>query len=104
MSPIVKKPSPIRNVVFEYFLKLSVIIATLYPEGRLMSKVIIHVEGMSCNHCKMAVEKSLSALAGVSQVEVDLKKKTASVSYDETVCDKSALNAAIEDAGFTAAG
>ena len=67
-----------------------------------MSKAIIRVEGMSCTHCKMAVEKAIAAVAGVSSVEVDLKKKTASVSYDEAACGKDALRAAIEDAGFTA--
>ena len=66
-----------------------------------MSKAIIHVGGMSCTHCKMAVENALTALAGVSSVEVDLKKKTASVSYDETACGKDAFQAAIEEAGFT---
>jgi len=66
-----------------------------------MSKAIINVEGMSCGHCKKAVETALAALAGVSSVEVDLQKKTASVSYDEAACGKDAMKAAIEEAGYT---
>jgi copper chaperone CopZ len=30
----------------------------------------LKVEGMSCGHCKSAVEKAVSALAGVIKVEV----------------------------------
>jgi copper chaperone len=66
-----------------------------------MSKVEIKVDGMSCNHCKMAVEGALKALAGVSSVEVDLKKKTAQVSYDEASCGLPAMKSAIEDLGYT---
>jgi copper chaperone len=66
-----------------------------------MSKLVIGVDGMSCNHCKMAVENALKGLAGISSVEVDLKKKTACVSYDEAKCGLSAMKAAIEDQGYS---
>ena len=69
-----------------------------------MSKVVIQVEGMSCNHCKMAVENALRGLEGVDSVAVDLKKKTASVVYDEARCGVPAMKAAIQDEGFTAEG
>lgn len=32
----------------------------------------IAVEGMNCNHCKMNVEKNISAMEGVEEVNVDL--------------------------------
>ena len=38
---------------------------------------------MSCGHCKAAVTRAVSALKGVSSVEVDLEKKTVAVYYDE---------------------
>jgi copper chaperone CopZ len=50
----------------------------------------------------MAVETALKSLAGVDSVEVDLKKKTASVSYDEAKCGVPAMKDAIEDQGYTA--
>ena len=37
------------------------------------------VEGMSCNHCKMSVEKAISAVPGVSACVVDLANKTATI-------------------------
>lgn len=63
-----------------------------------MEKKIL-IEGMMCNHCKMAVEKVLGAIEGVSAVTVDLEAKTATVACSEAVAD-SVLFAAIEKKGF----
>ena len=67
-----------------------------------MSKIEIQVEGMSCNHCKMAVEKALLNLEGVDSATVDLKKKIASVVYDEARCGVPAMKAALEEEGYSA--
>ena len=64
-----------------------------------MEKKIL-VEGMMCNHCKMEVEKVLSAVPGVTAANVDLEAKTACVVCGEEVND-AALFAAIEKKGFT---
>ena len=69
-----------------------------------MTKVVFEVEGMSCNHCKMNVEKSLKAVKGVASAEVNLAKKTASVAFDETQCAVADLKAAIENAGYEVTG
>lgn len=37
------------------------------------------VDGMTCQHCKAAVEKALLEVPGVDHVEVDLRNGTASV-------------------------
>lgn len=60
--------------------------------------MIIKIDGMSCNHCKMAVEKALKAVKGVESADVDLDKKQAVVTGSAQAAD---LHAAIEDAGFT---
>lgn len=57
------------------------------------------IEGMMCNHCKMSVEKVLSAVEGVSSAVVDLEAKTATVVCDASVTD-AALFAAVEKKGF----
>ena len=57
------------------------------------------IEGMMCNHCKMSVEKVLSAVPGVTTVTVDLEAKTAVVVCDASVTDE-ALFAAVEKKGF----
>lgn len=63
-----------------------------------MEKKIL-IEGMMCNHCKMSVEKVLSAVPGVSSASVDLEAKTATVLCDVSVTDE-ALFAAVEKKGF----
>ncbi|MDR3073494.1 MAG: heavy-metal-associated domain-containing protein [Deltaproteobacteria bacterium] len=63
----------------------------------------IRIDGMSCGHCKAAVEKALRALPGVAGVTVDLTAKEARVSLDEPVPDER-LAAAVADAGFEVVG
>ncbi len=62
------------------------------------------VEGMSCNHCKMAVEKALKGLDGVSEAVVDLAAKNVRVVYDPGKVDNGKIKAAIEDAGYQVTG
>ena len=61
--------------------------------------IVLHVEGMMCEHCKARVEKALAQVSGVTKVKVDLKAKTATV-YG--AADAAALVAAVTDAGYTA--
>lgn len=63
----------------------------------------IQIEGMSCNHCKMHVEKALSAVSGVTAATVDLAKKNAVVSLNADV-DNAALTQAVQDAGYEVTG
>lgn len=39
----------------------------------------IKIDGMSCNHCKMAVEKALAKIVGVTSFAVDLEKGEAQI-------------------------
>lgn len=65
-----------------------------------MANIVISVEGMSCNHCKMSVEKALKTLNGVQDAAVDLGAKTVTVDYDQAVVDGEALKRTITDAGY----
>lgn len=58
------------------------------------------VTGMSCNHCKMAVEKEVRALPGMRLAEVDLASGTLKVEYDGEQTGPAAIRAAVEEAGF----
>lgn len=66
--------------------------------GNEMNKVLI-VEGMTCGHCKAAVEKALKAVEGVESAVVDLDKKSADVSLSREV-DSEILTKAVTDAGY----
>lgn len=65
-----------------------------------MEKITLKVEGMSCMHCVGAVKKAVSALDGVSVVEVDLKGKTAEVVYDKSKLSRDTIVKAIEEQGY----
>ena len=67
----------------------------------MANELTVKVEGMSCMHCKMAVEKALKAVPGVTGVQVDLDKNQAVVTGS---AEKAAVVKAIEDAGYKANG
>ncbi|MCY6959051.1 heavy-metal-associated domain-containing protein [Clostridium brassicae] len=57
------------------------------------------VEGMSCQHCVKHVKDALMELEGVTNVAVDLEKKSALVDMEKSLED-SILKDAVEDAGY----
>jgi len=63
---------------------------------------IIPVFGMTCGHCVAAVSGELAKVAGVVDVRVDLDSKAVVVTGDGV--EPSALAAAVDEAGFEAAG
>lgn len=63
-----------------------------------MTKTIL-IEGMQCNHCKMSVEKALSAIDGVTKVEVSLEDKNATIELTKEI-EESKIREVIEEAGF----
>jgi mercuric ion binding protein len=62
--------------------------------------VTLHVDNMSCATCPPIVKGSLAQIEGVSEVEVSLAAKTATVTYDDAKTDVSALVDATTNAGY----
>ena len=58
------------------------------------------IEGMMCSHCSSAVEKGLSKLPGVENVEVDLKDKLAVLRYREVLSDET-IKTTVEKLGYS---
>jgi len=71
--------------------------------GGAPNTVELTVEGMSCGHCKAPIEKALSAVPGVSGVEVDLTAKKVKASYDSEKVTVDGLKKIIRDQGYEAA-
>lgn len=71
---------------------------TLNKKGEIKMRKELLVEGMTCNHCKMRVEKVVSEIAGVDQVEVHLDEKKVYFNSDDSKIDEIAQ--AITDAGY----
>ena len=66
-----------------------------------MTGATFKVPGMSCGHCKAAVEGELNKLSGVEHSNADLEKGTVEVLYDEDRVTTDDLKGAIEEAGYT---
>ncbi len=57
------------------------------------------VEGMTCGHCVGAVRQEISALPGVSDVDVDLATGRVTVSRDREMTTEE-IAAAVDEAGY----
>jgi copper chaperone len=55
------------------------------------------IEGMSCNHCVMAVKKSLSK---INLVQFEVAIGSAKVEFDEKEIAEEVIIKAIEEAGY----
>ena len=65
-------------------------------------KTIIKVPTIVCNSCVTTVTKALKNVDGVKTAKVDLKKKTATVTYASTKVTVDKLEKAIAAAGYDA--
>lgn len=61
-----------------------------------MEKRII-VEGMSCGHCVRHVKEALEELEGITQIDVDLESKTATI---KGAAEDKDIKDAIKEAGY----
>lgn len=68
---------------------------------RMSETTTYNVPAMHCQHCERSVKEEVSAVAGVTAVDVDLETKLVSVTGSSF--DDAAVRAAIEEAGYEAA-
>ena len=62
-------------------------------------ETILKVEGMTCGHCKEAVEGAVNKLDGVKSAAVDLEAANVTVDHEESVTVET-MKEAIEDQGY----
>ena len=67
----------------------------------MAESVTYRVPGMTCEHCKTAVARELSAVPGVESVAVDLDARLVQVTGPSL--EDAALRAAIDEAGYEVA-
>ncbi len=63
---------------------------------------LIKIDGMHCHKCEQAIQRSLTALPGVHEVEVDFNSGQASVLYDKSGITVRQLMDAVNAAGYHA--
>ena len=65
-----------------------------------MSTTILHVQGMTCNHCVQTVKAALEKLNGVKGVEVTLDKGEVKIVYDSASARPDQFKNAIVESGY----
>ena len=65
-----------------------------------MESITVKVSGMSCQHCVKSVTNAVSALPGVSNVNVDLETGNVEVEADLSKTLSEEIKNAIEDQGY----
>ncbi|KAK9507900.1 hypothetical protein O3M35_007664 [Rhynocoris fuscipes] len=65
-------------------------------------KVIIGIEGMSCQSCVKNIQNTIGMRNGVISIKVNLEKKLGEIFYNPSLTSPAVLKEAIEDMGFDA--
>lgn len=63
-----------------------------------MEKTIIAIDGMTCQHCVMRVQKAIEGLSGIQEASVVIGQAT--VEFDETQIKQKEIEDAIIKAGY----
>lgn len=64
-----------------------------------MTSLSLTIDGMSCGHCVMSVQKALRALDGVEVQQVQIG--SAALQYDPAKCTAEEILEAVRDQGYT---
>lgn len=82
------------------FAIASLAVSAVTAHAAAPQTVTLDVQNMTCAVCPITVKKSLERIAGVSDVSVDFKAKTARVTFDVGKAKPADLTAATTSAGF----
>ncbi len=66
----------------------------------MMEKIILHVEGMSCGHCEIAIKDAVRKLPGIKKVKASKRKKEVVAEYDPAQVTDDQIKKAIDDTGY----
>jgi len=82
-------------------VKIALILSSTRAYETAMSgpTMVFRVDGMTCNHCKAAVESAIQKVPGVSEAIVELQRGEAQVRGD---ADPGDIVRAIEEEGYDA--
>jgi copper chaperone len=55
---------------------------------------------MGCDHCVLRIGRAIASVQGVTEVDVNLRKKESVVEFEETRTDLEKIKAAVREAGY----
>lgn len=65
-----------------------------------MERIVLKVEGMSCEHCVKAIKRCLSEFDGIGEVEVNLNEKKVNIEYDKNKVTLEEIKNIIDEEGY----
>ena len=68
-----------------------------------MAHITVTAPDISCEHCKMSIERDLTAEPGVQQTDVNVETKSVRIVYDEAATSPAQLQAKLADIGYPVA-
>ena len=79
-----------------------IVMGTRYKIDNSKINFTLTVDGMTCEHCKKAVESRIITLYGVDSAVADLAAKTLTVDFDPNCITLKDIMAAISEEGYSA--
>lgn len=79
---------------------LALLAALSAPAWAATQTVTLSVPGMTCASCPITLKKALNKLEGVENIEVNLEKKEALITFDDAKTTVEALLEATKNAGY----
>ncbi len=65
-----------------------------------MQTTTVNIDGMTCGGCVKSISNALAQVAGVAKSDISLEQHHATIHYDDSQTTITALQQAIEEAGF----
>ena len=87
-----------KKLITVIVIVLSVALST--PAWSATQTVTLSVAGMTCASCPITIKKALNKVEGVENIEVNLEKKEALVTFDDAKTTVKALLEATTNAGY----
>lgn len=79
---------------------LVMVVASTSPLWAATQSVTLSVPDMNCATCPITVKKALTKVSGVSKINVNLDRREAKVTFDDTKAKVEALTRATKNAGY----
>ncbi|ABM41684.1 mercuric transport protein periplasmic component [Acidovorax delafieldii 2AN] len=81
---------------------LAMLAASASPLWATTQSVTLSVPDMNCATCPITVKKALTKVSGVSKIDVNLDRREAKVTFDDTKANVEVLTRATRNAGYPA--
>lgn len=79
---------------------LVMLVASTSPLWAATQSVTLSVPDMNCATCPITIKKALTKVSGVSKIDVNLDRREAKVTFDDTKAKVEALTRATKNAGY----